>query len=145
MHQRMEVLRAIEQADVPAAGRRTGSRPRSRRGADLGAVAQLIRDHPDDCWDDLVTMFRQDHYETVSAVADALFELDDPLIAYHMVRVADLSRPEERAAVRGFVERCDPVRHQVTLREIARTGDEELLTALRNRQELPELVQAELG
>lgn len=139
MHQRITVWRALQPAGVAAQARA----PEQRRAA---AFAQLVRDREDACWEELVAEFRRNYYDDAfDEVVPALFATDDPLIIYNLVRSLDVSQPKELDALMRFVEECAVEKHQASLRVVAETRREELLTALRHRTELPQLVQEALA
>jgi hypothetical protein len=136
MHQRTTVLRALQPSDVAATARR--SQPQ------IDDFCQLLRDREDACWEELVAEFRRSYYDAFDEVVPALFATDDPIIIYNLVRSLDASQPKERDALQQFVQQCESEKHQASLRVIAETRSEELLAAIRHKQDLPPLVQEAL-
>lgn len=105
------------------------------------AFFQMLRERKNICWEELVPEFRANYYEAYDELVSVLFATDDVFVVYNVIRFADFSKPQEVRAHVKFIQECDPVKHQVSLRALAQTKIPELLKALQNKKGLPDSVR----
>ncbi|MFL6210649.1 MAG: hypothetical protein ACJ74W_17485 [Pyrinomonadaceae bacterium] len=104
---------------------------------------EMALTQPDDCWDDLVREFRRNYADAMDEIVAVLTATDDPLIIFHLLRVADLSAPTEAEAVRKIVRDLDPDKHEVSM--LGLTGEPSLRAAIKKKEGLPASVRAALN
>lgn len=104
---------------------------------------ELALTQPDDCWDELVREFRNNYADAMDEIVAVLTLTDDPLIIYHLLRVADLRAPAEAEAVRKIVRDLDPDKHEVSM--LGLTGEPSLRAAIKKKEGLPASVRAVLN
>ncbi len=137
MDQRTEVLIAIK--------RFMATRKDSPRKRTAQAFVDLIEQNPDMCWDDLTEEFRNNYYDAFDEIVPALTTIDDPLVLYNCVRLANTNNIKEAAALKQVAESVDSYKHQVSLRTMAKTRSEELLSAIKGKADLPNSLRESLG
>lgn len=137
MDQRIQVLTAIKQFMASR-----GDSPAKRRAQ---AFVDLIEQNPDMCWDDLAEEFRNHYYDAFDEIVPALTGLDDPLVTYNCVRLADGNNIKEVQAMKQVAESVDSYKHQVTLRAMAKTRSEDLLPVIKGKADLPNSLRVSLG
>jgi hypothetical protein len=137
MDQRIEVLTAIKQRLATRA-----DSPNKRRAQ---AFVDLIEQNPDMCWDDLAEEFRSKYYDAFDEIVPALTGLDDPLVTYNCVRLADANNVKEVQALKQVAESADSYKHQVSLRAMAKTRSAELLPVIKGKADLPNSLRVTLG
>jgi hypothetical protein len=108
------------------------------------AFFDVVRQQMEMCWEGLADEFRRNYYPAFDLIVPVLLETDDALILYNYVRFADLNNPKEVAAAQQLIRASNSGKHQVTLRTLAQTQKSELLSTLREKQDLPESVRAAL-
>lgn len=96
-----------------------------------------MRNNPGACYDDLEQEFRRNYYEAIDEILPAVLDIDDPLVTYHVIKRADLNNAKEASAVQNLIQQVDGVKHQVTLRELARSGTDDVRATLRAKPDLP--------
>jgi hypothetical protein len=137
MEQRVEVLSAIKKFMVTRA-----DSPGKRRAQ---AFVDLVEQNPDMCWDDLAQEFRNNYYEAFDEIVPALAAIDDPLVTYNCVRLADANNAKEVQAMKQVAETADSYKHQVSLRAMVKTRSEELLPVIKGKADLPNSLRVSLG
>jgi len=137
MDQRVEVLSAVKQFMATRA-----DSPNKRRAQ---AFVDLIEQNPDMCWDDLAVEFRNNYYEAFDEIVPALAAIDDPLVTYNCVRLADANNVKEVQAMKQVAESADSYKHQVSLRAMVKTRSEELLPVIKGKADLPNSLRVSLG
>ncbi|HTP07203.1 MAG TPA: hypothetical protein VMP08_03075 [Anaerolineae bacterium] len=137
MDQRIQVLTAIKQY--------MATRPDSPRKQRAQAFVDLIEQNPDMCWDDLAEEFRNNYYDAFDEIVPALTGLDDPLITYNCVRLADANNIKEVLALKQVAESVDSYKHQVSLRAMAKTRSADLLPVIKGKADLPNSLRVSLG
>ena len=137
MDQRDEVLNAIK--------RFLATRSDSPHKRTAQAFVDLIEQNPDMCWDDLAEEFRNNYYDAFDEIVPAITSLDDPLVTYNCVRLANTGNAKEVATLKQMAEKVDSYKHQVTLRAMAQTRSEELLPVIKGKADLPNSLRVSLG
>lgn len=137
MDQRIEVLTAIKKFMVTRA-----DSPNKRRAQ---AFVDLIEQNPDMCWDDLAREFRDNYYDAFDEIVPALTTIDDPLVTYNCVRLADANNVKEVQAMKQVAESVDSYKHQVSLRAMVKTRSDELLPVIKGKADLPNSLRVSLG
>ena len=137
MDQRIEVLTAIKKFMATRA-----DSPHRRRAQ---AFVDLIEQNPDMCWDDLAEEFRNNYYDAFDEIVPALTAIDDPLVTYNCVRLANTANVKEVMALKQVAESVDSYKHQVSLRAMAKTRSEELLPIIKGKADLPNSLRVSLG
>jgi hypothetical protein len=137
MDQRVEVLSAVKKFMAARA-----DSPNKRRAQ---AFVDLIEQNPDMCWDDLAQEFRNNYYESFDEILPALTAIDDPLVTYNLVRLADANNVKEVQAMKQVAESADSYKHQVSLRAMVKTRSEELLPVIKGKADLPNSLRVSLG
>jgi hypothetical protein len=117
-----------------------GNTPQFQKAAEL--IEQALNS-PDDCWDELVREFRRNYTDAQDEIVAILMQTDDPLIIFHLLRVADLSEPAEAEGVRKIVRDLDPDKHEVSV--LGLTGEPSLRAAIKKKEGLPASVRAALN
>jgi len=137
MDQRIQVLTAIKKFMV--------TRPDSPAKRRAQAFVDLIEQNPDMCWDDLAEEFRNNYSAAFDEIIPALTGLDDPLVTYNLVRLANPDSVKEVLALKQVAESVDSYKHQVSLRAMAKTRSEELLPVIKGKADLPNSLRVSLG
>ena len=137
MDQRIEVLKAIKKNMVTS--------PDSPRKRKAEAFVDLIEQNPDMCWDDLAREFRDNYYDAFDEIVPALTAIDDPLVTYNCVRLADANNVKEVQAMKQVAESVDSYKHQVSLRAMVKTRSDELLPVIKGKADLPNSLRVSLG
>ncbi len=137
MDQRIQVLTAMKKFMATRA-----DSPNKRRAQ---AFVDLIEQNPDMCWDDLAKQFRDNYYDAFDEIVPALTGLDDPLVTYNCVRLADTNNVKEVQALKQVAESADSYKHQVSLRAMAKTRSEDLLPVIKGKADLPNSLRVSLG
>ena len=137
MDQRLAVLTAIKKFMVTRA-----DSPNKRRAQ---AFVDLIEQNPDMCWDDLAQEFRDNYYDAFDEIVPALTSLDDPLVTYNCVRLANTNNVKEVEALKQVAESVDSYKHQVSLRAMAKTRSDDLLPVIKAKADLPNSLRVSLG
>jgi hypothetical protein len=137
MDQRAVVLKAIKQTMATSA-----DSPRKRKAQ---AFVDLIEQNPDMCWDDLAREFRDNYYDAFDEIIPALTSIDDPLITYNCVRLADTNNVKEVQAMKQVAESVDSYKHQVSLRAMVKTRSEDLVPVIKGKADLPNSLRVSLG
>jgi hypothetical protein len=75
----------------------------------------------------------------------ALTGLDDPLVTYNCVRLANTDNIKEVMALKQVAESADSYKHQVSLRAMAKTRSAELLPVIKGKADLPNSLRVSLG
>jgi hypothetical protein len=135
MFQRESVRQALE--------RRRALRGNSPQFQKAAQFIEDALDSPDDCWESLAREFRRNYSDVMDEIVGVLMETDDPLIVYNMLRIADLSDPEEAEAARKIVRDLDPERHGASL--LAMTDEPSMHATIRRKQNLPASVHRALN
>lgn len=103
----------------------------------------MVMARQDICWDDLVREYRRNYADALDEIVAVLTETDDPLIIYHLLRVADLQDPREAEAVRKIVRDIDPQKHEVSV--LAMATEPRLRATIQKKERLPASVRAALN
>ena len=126
MHQKKKVWRALKERGVL-----------DSKDPHLQEFVQFLRDHPTQCWKDVVPAFRDRFYDCYEEVASALSEIDDPLVRLALIRYADPDQPKEQKMLRKLADETSPERDPVTIKQLAELNVAEVNKSLRRRT-LPE-------
>jgi hypothetical protein len=153
MEQRTMILRAWARGGEREARTAVSARmataaavaPTPRISAAARTFAEMMRDNPEACWEDMVKEFRAQYYDALEELIPPLLDLDDPLITLNLVRFADPTRPREVALLRQLIAQSDPERHQHSLRAVAEMGNPDLVAAIQRKRNLPDSVKEVLG
>jgi hypothetical protein len=137
MDQRIEVLTAIKKFMATRA-----DSPRKRKAQ---AFVDLIEQNPDMCWDDLAEEFRNNYYDAFDEIVPALTGLDDPLVTYNCVRLANTDNVKEVMTLKEIAGSVDSYKHQVSLRAMVKTRSAELLPVIKGKADLPNSLRVSLG
>jgi hypothetical protein len=117
-----------------------GNTPQFQRAQEF---FEFVLTQPENCWDDLVREYRRNYADVMDEIVAVVMGTEDPLMIYHLLRVADLNEPKEAAALHRIVRDLDPVTHEVSL--LALTGEPSLRAALKKKAGLPKSVHAALN
>jgi len=66
-------------------------------------------------------------------------------VLYNCVRLANTNNIKEAVALKQVAESVDSYKHQVSLRTMAKTRSEELLSAIKGKADLPNSLRESLG
>ena len=100
-------------------------------------VYPVLRDHPADCWPDVVPAFRDQFEDVFDTVVPPVLEIEDPLIRKNLIDHIDEGRPKEKAVLEQLAVRVDPERDQLAVKRMAKKEIESVNKTLRERS-IPE-------
>lgn len=107
--------------------------------ARVGEFLEHFEEHPAECWETAVPLFRQKYYTLFDQVVPPLVNSSDKLLRLQLILHSDPSQPRELRMLREFVRHADPVADRPELKAIARLKHPALDKEIAGR---PELVDA---
>ena len=103
---------------------------------------KYISDHPLECWDDYITVFREQYYDLFDVLVRPLLKSRDKMLRTILIAKADLSKAPELDALKQLVRDADPVTDQAELLAIARRGAKVLLAEMeRHGKMVPQIAE----
>lgn len=111
MHLRDTIMQQLADAGVLRA-----------KHARLQSFLKHVEEHPLDCLDEYIAVFREQYYDLFDLLVPHLAKVDDPMLRVALVRRADVTKAGEIAWLNRLVDVCDPVENRMTLAEIDRLG-----------------------
>ncbi len=95
----------------------------------LAAFLNLLDATATDCWPQLIVECRKNFGGYKAKLADPIWKTGDKVLRLNLIRIADLSLPDEVAILQKYVAKCDPKLDALELRAFVQTGSPPLAKA----------------
>lgn len=115
-----------------------------RKNSKINDFMKYIQDHPSECWDEYIAVFRRDYYDLFDKIVPPLLKSRDFVLRAALVAKADLDKPKEVEALKAMIHHADPEVDQPVLLAIARRGHKGLMAELEKHEKLTPETRAQL-